>query len=956
MKSRLLAILLLVATGSMVPAQQRVVNQFSTPDGLANNIVYRIYQDRNGEMWFGTDGGLSRYDGRKISNYGQRDGLSSEFIFNVAEMADSSFWVCAYKSGLHRRNNDSFERILPCGDRAAELLIGMEIDAQDRAWLADFSGVYLYEKGRDCYRWLWSSSTPDPIHFALHEGKAWAGDQEGLFLADARSDEPVFRKDTSFKHPVTAISGHTDRGLYLATPEGVFLRKNGFTTLVSPQINVSVLMADEAGGLWMGQNQQGLYLRPDGKLSHLDSLLQTSGGVGAVNDFFEDKEGNVWIATFGQGVLSVPAFDLISYDQGFSRPSPVTFLQTMPVGELYAANLHELVGIAGPSQPARAIRFPSCDRREQNPTATFFQFDEREILALCNSGTIFRGNAEIGFREIQPKLPNSSLIRHPVTGNIWSLFQNKLYEFDSETGVVIQEIPLGQNSVIRVLGMQFEGERLWLLGDRGAVGYEAGEWTTVKAESGLPGDRTNALLIHEGRRYWGTEEGLALQMGEKWQYWREEDGLPHNRVQALARDSAGHLWIGTSRGLACLTGTGDLINILPGADWVPHEVHSLAVDASGQLWLGHSSGLFCIPQPEKLLRRAPLTLQLELLANGRNHTENEPPPSLPRYYEQLRFNFHSIDLLNGAAIEYEYRLGPDEKWIRHSRDELDLPSLASGEYLFEARAIHPDGRQSPAVSRRFFIETPFRNSPAFYLMIGLGLALAVGWVIYLNQKRLRKREQARNALRLKMNELKHQALNASLNPHFSFNILQSLNGLIDRAEIGAASTMVGDLSRLMRLTLEHTQRSMVSLEEEIEYLRLYFSLEKARMGSRLEYHFELDEDVSADDWMLPPMTLQIFAENSIKHGIGPLPEGGKIEIKLEAAGPDGIRISILDNGVGISPDGKSASENRSLGLKIVLERLELVQSQYGFQFDVSILPAQPNGTLVQVVLNIPEGG
>jgi two-component system, LytTR family, sensor histidine kinase AlgZ len=191
--------------------------------------------------------------------------------------------------------------------------------------------------------------------------------------------------------------------------------------------------------------------------------------------------------------------------------------------------------------------------------------------------------------------------------------------------------------------------------------------------------------------------------------------------------------------------------------------------------------------------------------------------------------------------------------------------------------------------------------------------------------------QARDA------ELK--ALKAQINPHFLFNSLNSISALtsIDPSRARDMCVLLGDF---LRMTLGLGEKTVVRFSEELELLQKYLSIEKVRFGDRLKMYENIQEESKA--CYLPPLLLQPLVENSVKHGIAGLPEGG--DVRLSAERQNGRLSIVVENSW--DPD---APPRRSggLGLKNVQQRLE---ARYGKEATVRV---NTEGELFQVSLSLP---
>ena len=191
-----------------------------------------------------------------------------------------------------------------------------------------------------------------------------------------------------------------------------------------------------------------------------------------------------------------------------------------------------------------------------------------------------------------------------------------------------------------------------------------------------------------------------------------------------------------------------------------------------------------------------------------------------------------------------------------------------------------------------------------------------------------KREQEVTQLNQQKTELELQALRAQMNPHFIFNCLNSINRFIINNDAAKAADYLTKFAKLIRIVLEQSGKSFITLEDEICWLKLYMDLEALRFEKPFQYKIDLNgTDVSSV--MLPTMLIQPFVENAIWHGLHPK-QNSCGEIKINMHQHDNIlHCSICDNGVGIK-DSKRIIEadKKSLGIKLTQQRLQLVNNNH----------------------------
>jgi signal transduction histidine kinase len=195
-------------------------------------------------------------------------------------------------------------------------------------------------------------------------------------------------------------------------------------------------------------------------------------------------------------------------------------------------------------------------------------------------------------------------------------------------------------------------------------------------------------------------------------------------------------------------------------------------------------------------------------------------------------------------------------------------------------------------------------------------------------------------------EAQLQALQRQLQPHFLFNTLNTISALMHR-DVNAADNMIARLGDLLRISLNTVGVQEVPLKHELDFLRKYLEIEQTRFRDRLTVVFDVQPDTL--DALVPNLVLQPLVENSIKHGIGPRPTPGQIEIRSRRAG-NLLELEVRDNGVGLSA-ARLTDFNRGVGLTNTRSRL---QHLYGLSHRFEFRQPPGGGLLVLIVIPLVE--
>ena len=252
--------------------------------------------------------------------------------------------------------------------------------------------------------------------------------------------------------------------------------------------------------------------------------------------------------------------------------------------------------------------------------------------------------------------------------------------------------------------------------------------------------------------------------------------------------------------------------------------------------------------------------------------------------------------------------------------------------------------------RLMVVEEPFSRmleEPSYFVSLFL-LWASIGGLAYWLFRSVREnqleREELANAeccweqLQSQMVEARLSALQAQIEPHFLFNTLANVKRLYETVP-HQGREMLSSLISYLRAALPSMRQSGSTLGRELELARSFLTILKMRMGDRLDFAIHADPALGAAQ--VPPMVLPTLVENAIKHGLSPLPEGGRIDIAARRDGED-LLIDVRDNGAGFSSTGGSG-----VGLANTRSRLAAL---FGNRAGLSLSSAAPRGVVASLRL------
>ncbi len=252
------------------------------------------------------------------------------------------------------------------------------------------------------------------------------------------------------------------------------------------------------------------------------------------------------------------------------------------------------------------------------------------------------------------------------------------------------------------------------------------------------------------------------------------------------------------------------------------------------------------------------------------------------------------------------------------------------------------GSPPPRSIWEFFLER-FYWDLLIYAVIA-GVAIARDYAAQVQQRERQAHEMAMQTadLERRLVEARLQSLRAQLHPHFLFNALNTISACTE-ASPRTARRLMGQLGSLLRASLTHAARPLVTLGEELTFLDDYLAIESARFEDRMNVRVHVDDDLLEE--RVPGFLLQPIVENAIRHGIAPRLSGGTVEITATGDRAT-LKLRVRDNGIGL-PEGWQLPRDGGVGLKNVAARLEHL---YGDAATLRIEPGVGGGVDVRIDL------
>jgi sensor histidine kinase YesM len=232
----------------------------------------------------------------------------------------------------------------------------------------------------------------------------------------------------------------------------------------------------------------------------------------------------------------------------------------------------------------------------------------------------------------------------------------------------------------------------------------------------------------------------------------------------------------------------------------------------------------------------------------------------------------------------------------------------------------------------------------------LAIASIASFVFYKHRRDADERQKEAE-LKAEISDTEMKLLRLQMNPHFIFNSLNSISDYVNKHDPETADQYLSKFAKLMRMTLENSEKKEVPLSEDLTALELYMQLEALRLANRFTYEIVVSESINAEETLVPPLILQPFVENSIWHGIAPKQGAGRILICVKTESKM-IICTVEDDGIGrvkALQNSQQESEPKSMGIKITKSRIDILNKIKNTDAALAVTDLE-NGTRVEVRL------
>jgi diguanylate cyclase (GGDEF)-like protein len=740
--------------------------------GLSNLSVSSIVQDKDGFIWFATQGGLNRYDGRTFKVYSNDPFDAGRLIHNLIQtMAydeeHHELWIGTYQ-GISRYDiaNDVFVNYSVDKDGLSNaVVVAFEKDDAGNMWVGTLDGLNKIDIKTGVIK---SYEVPGKVVRDLKkdaQGKLWIGSYEGLLYFDEASDAV---KPSGYELPaksVMVINEFESGVLSLGIWDGGIVTINLATGAINQQSfadnRVYSYIKTEDGTQWIGTWGGGLYaIEENGDKHHFigsGELNELSHPI--VYSMMQDTSGILWIGTNGGGICKVNPLkrNYVIYkhetdDIDSMSAGKINAIEKDSAGNLWVAVYNEGLDRISPDGRITKYKYAlDMPGALTNPNVVAISKRDSGELIFAVGSNVMSYNEQKATFETLIALESDVLIyeMEDVENNLWiGTYGHGIFRHDWKTGQQEQYSYNDDDSGFQIsdnlvydIDLDSKG-RLWVATNNG-LNLKESESEPFRIFRSVPGDysqlATNTIRTifedSKGRIWFGSVGGGLSYYNEDGTFttYLEKDGMPSNVVLSILEGDDGRIWAATHNGLAILTPeTGDLFNLTPddgigGYEFNPGHYR----DATGTLYFGGLHGITAIPgnisEGVSISPKVYIT-QVDIF--------QKPYSTYSPYYNGqhlsfeedetfLSFKFVALDYDSPEKVRFTYRLkGFDSEWIQSGTiDTATYSKLSSGYYTLEVYAETARGVRSEVSRLTFEIDVPWYRSTTMYSVYTLLIIL-----------------------------------------------------------------------------------------------------------------------------------------------------------------------------------------------------------------------------------------
>ena len=771
---RILAIAFLLST--LANAQRYNFNTYGIANGLPNNQINKIIQDKTGMLWIGTMSGACRFDGKAILHFDQSNLLSNNPVKTIFQDSKGNIWLGTIRKGFCRFNGTDYAFFNTEQGLLSNIVNAICEDKNGSLWIGTSEGLCRFD-GKNFDNFTTSKGLPGNNISALHadkKGDIWIATVGGGVAVYDGKHFKIFNSDNGLLSDIAyCFTEAADGKMWIGTYQGAsvydgthFKNYNVANGLMNE--HVEDILCDSYGHIWFCTYGGGI-----GKLTGDSvSMLTIHEGVNnnIIKTMLEDREGNYWIGSWN-GLYKYNGDRFVSYtiDDGLSNNN-ILSVYTDAINHLWFGTL---TGGVNMFDGKTFKNYTANEGLKSNTIWSIYQDHEGSYWFGTTNGPSRLRAADNLIESPFPELSNSIIysILEDRNHQLYFGTDKGVYVYDGGVCKIINAKDGLTDEQVRVLFMDETGV-IWIGTIKGIYFLEGNKAVSVTRSYKLPqapvtsiiSDGLGSILISTYDfgiiRYNRSSKKTVVTRITK------ANGLNNERVLFNFLDSKMKLWIGTPQGIDCIEwnafvqqGKIHLYHYDKSNGYLGVESNAACEDTSGYIWFGTVNGAIRFnPEAGHLETTVPVVSlnNIQLFLENVNWRKKQIKTSyqtglpkdlvLPYNSNHLSFVFSGVYLTAPEEVQYRYKMENfDNEWSPATKINIaNYSNLPPGEYTFKVEASANLKDWSVPVTYSFNIKPPIWKTPFFYFLY---LVVSVGTILLIYKIRTRALRRSQEILR-----------------------------------------------------------------------------------------------------------------------------------------------------------------------------------------------------------------
>lgn len=697
-----------IITTFFAQAQTYNFSNYGVKDGLIQSNINDVLQDKNGFIWFATDGGLSKFDGKNFTNYSTYDGLSETAINTICEDKDGNIWIGHTLGKITVYDGKKFKPFELKTKEKINRIRDISLDHKNNIWIATIGSgaIYIDTKTKNHKIYSINEGLDNNIYSVYTDVNytTWFATEIGIKNKKDNSDKIDFFKPNGFPFFVySCITADKENMCFGTYANGVIKYNLATGKIKNISTNegltanfVTSMVTDKNGNIWVGTWQGGLsYIEGEKVIS-----MRKSNGLSGdkIRCVFIDNENIVWAGLQDAGISAFKGFKFINYTPQDGINNGIVNAITKDIKGRYWFGTNE--GITVFDNKAKNKRFtninPTFDLRD-NLITSFAHYNNKIYVSAFKGDIGIYNQSTLNFENtltINQTFINDLNVINDV---LWISHSSGITTYNFKTNVFkdLHEFDLK----IIVKTFVAKNGTIWI-GNResGLMCYKDKKLIKFTEKDGFTHNSPTSFCEDNEANLWiGTEGGgLFKYQDNKFQRYTVKNGLLSDFVTILLNDKKGNLLVGTNTGLSKFNAANyNFVNYTAseGFTAIETKLNASYLDTNGTVWLGTINGVTAFnPLADNNSNLAPILYLNSYDVFSTNYPISDHP-SLNYNQNEITFKFTALHYLNPTKIQFKYKLEHfDEKWkFATGINSITYSHLPPGDFKFIIMACTSEG-------------------------------------------------------------------------------------------------------------------------------------------------------------------------------------------------------------------------------------------------------------------------